>query len=420
MRADPSRVSIVVSRFPKFTETFVVNEALALERLGVDIVIHPLLRPEPPPHQPAAAPLVARARYGNPWGVDSLCALVRVTASQPKVLGGIVGVVVRRTWRRPALLAKQLALLPRICAVALDVRDLGVGHVHAHFAVNAGFAAFGIGRLTGIPYSIVAHGSDVHKHQLMLREKVAEAAFVTTVSHYNRKVMLSACDVGNADRIEVVRVGVDLSRSPADSDEAHRGEDSTERVDETPLVLCVGTLHEVKGQAHLIEAIAELARRGRDVRAELIGDGEDRDTLRSLIDELGVASRVRLVGALPHEHVLARYRRAAVVVAPSVPSSDGRKEGIPTVLIEAMAAGAGVVASDLAGISELVQHDVTGLLVPPGDSRAISDAIEVVLDDADAATRRRAAASELVRTEYDADVTAARIRTLITERGGSR
>ena len=413
------RVSIVVSRFPKFTETFVVNEALALQRLGVDVVVHPLLRAEPPPHQPAAVPLVARARFGNPWGIRSLGALVRVAASQPKVVAGIIGVLVRRTWRRPAVLGKHLALLPRICAIALDVRDLHIGHVHAHFAVNAGFAAFCIGRLTGVPYSIVAHGSDVHKHQLMLGEKVAEAAFVATVSQYNREVIRSACDAADADRIEVVRVGVDLTGLPEIAGDGADGlvGDASEAV---PLVLCVGTLHEVKGQSHLVAAIAELDRRGRKVRAELIGDGVDRSSLRSQIEELGVSHLVQLMGAMPHEQVLAQYRRAAVVVAPSVPSSDGRKEGIPTVLIEAMAAGVDVVASDLAGISELVQHDRTGSLVPPGDPVAIADAIEASLDDATAAGRRRAAAQELVRTEYDIDVTSARILALITGQGGTR
>lgn len=153
---------------------------------------------------------------------------------------------------------------------------------------------------------------------------------------------------------------------------------------------------------------------------ELIGGGKDKHQLDTLARELGIADRVRLVGSVPHHEVLLRYRDASLVVAPSVESHDGRKEGIPTVLIEAMAASVNVIASDLAGIAELVQHNVTGLLTQPGDHLAIANAIERLLDDPVLADLLRHQAHTLVKEEYDIDATAAQMASLIVVAGGDR
>ena len=406
--ADGLAIAVVVSRFPKFTETFVVSEIEAFGALGVPVEIHPLLPPEPGPHQPAAVPLVERAHYGALGGRPELVSFARTIGRRPRTMAGIVARLVGDTWRRPTFLLKDLVLLPRICRVAASVRAGGSTHVHAHFATHGGFAAWAIGRLTGLPYSIVAHGSDVHRHQAMLATKVAEAAFVATVSHFNRSVILDACGPDVADRVHVVRVGVDLSsiRSTA-----------LRPVPPVPTVVCVGTLHEVKGQRHLVDAIGLLAEQGREVRAELIGDGPDRDDLHQRIRRAGVDHLVELVGPLPHDAVLAHHREVDLIVTPSVPSRDGRREGLPAVIIEAMACGLPVVASDLAGISELVEHERSGLLVPPGDAVALAEAIDRLLSDADLREQVRANALERVRAEFSVAETAGRMVELMRTGG---
>lgn len=405
----PARhIAVVVSRFPKFTETFVVNEILAFDRMGWRVEIFPLLPPEAGPHQPAAGALMPRARFGRTWGMPSVGALVRTLGRRPRATGAIIGRLIRDTWRHPRFLVKDAVLLPRVCAIAEEMRSIGVTHVHAHFATHAGFAAWAIGRLTGLPYSIVAHGSDVHRHQAMLGTKVAEAQFVATVSEYNRQVILSVSPDDAAGKVVVVRNGVDLSAAQESDQPAAQS-----ITGELPTVLCVGTLHEVKGQAHLIRAVGELAERGRAVRVELLGDGEDRHGLESLAAAVGVEDRVRFRGAVPHGEVLASYRGAAAVVTPSVESSDGRKEGMPTVLLESMATGVPVIASDLAGIAELVEHEHTGLLVPPGDHLALADAIERLLGDTALADRLRRAGRRRVVEEYDIARTSAHMASLI-------
>lgn len=398
------RIAVVVSRFPKFTETFVVDEVLALRQLGVDVELFPLLPVEPEPHQPAAGPLVAGAHFGTPWGRDSASALLATARRRPGALLGTVLRLLLDTWRRPAFLLKDLALLPRVCAIARVVDEQRLDHVHAHFATHAGFAAWAIGRLTGLPYSIVAHGSDVHRHQAMLPTKVREAAFVATVSEYNRSVILARCGPAVTDRVHVVRQVVHLPADPADDVAGAGG---------VPTVSCVGTLHEVKGQRHVVEAVARLVVLGRRVRLDLVGDGPDLDDLRDLAARRGLGDRVRFLGALPHDAVIECYARSKVVVVPSVASSDGRREGLPTVIVEAMACGTPVVASDLSGIPELVEHEQTGLLVAPGDVEGLASAIERLLDDPELRARLRAAASARVEREFAPSATAGRIAELI-------
>lgn len=400
--ASTAEIAVVMSRFPKFTETFVVNEILGLERHGITVHIYPLLAKQPGPHQRSAAALVERAHYGRPWSIPAIAALFNNLLTRPRALGAIVGRLVADTWRSPHMMLKDLSLLPRTCAIADELNGSKVSHIHAHFLTHGGFAAWALGRLTGLPYSVVAHGSDVHRHRAMMKTKVAEAAFIAAISDYNRAVIDEEC--GPVGRIEVVHCGVDVSHiAPASA--ADRAP--------SPLVVCVGTLHEVKGQRYLIEAAADLKRRGRRVDVELVGDGPDGSMLAELAARLGVDDRVELVGPLDHNEVIERYRRAHVMVAPSVASRDGRREGIPTVIMEAMAAGTPVVASDLSGIPELVVHEDSGLLTPPGDSSAIADAIERILDDPDLAARLAGNADRTVREAFDLGRTTGRLAELM-------
>ncbi len=399
---DTGKIAVVMSRFPKFTETFVVNEILGLEARGVAVEIFPLLPEQPGPHQPRAEPLVRRAHFGRPWGLPAIAALVDLLITRPGCLVSIVLRLIADTWRAPTMLVKDLYLIPRTCAIADQISSSQVSHIHAHFLTHGGFAAWALGRITGLPYSVVAHGSDVHRHQGTMTTKVAEAEFIAAISEFNRSVIRRRC--GEVGRVEVVHCGIDVAHIvPAGRHD--RAPD--------PLVVCVGTLHEVKGQRHLIEAVAELKRRGRRVDVELIGSGRDHAKLADLAAWLDVDDRVTLTGSLEHGQVIERYRRAHIMVAPSVPSSDGRREGIPTVIMEAMAAGTPVIASALSGIPELVIHGETGLLVEPGDAVGIADAIARLLDDENEAAALAAEAGRRVREDFDITSTTARLAELM-------
>jgi glycosyltransferase involved in cell wall biosynthesis len=166
-------------------------------------------------------------------------------------------------------------------------------------------------------------------------------------------------------------------------------------------ILCTGTLHEVKGQTHLVEACRLLAERGVPFRCELLGDGPDRSALERQIASAGLTGSVELLGRCTREGVAKRLREVDVFVGPSVPSRDGRREGIPVALMEAAASGLPVVASDLSGIPEAITDGEHGYLIPPGDSVGLADALERLAADRELCLRMGRAGRERMLREFD-------------------
>jgi glycosyltransferase involved in cell wall biosynthesis len=274
----------------------------------------------------------------------------------------------------------------------------GVDHVHCHFANHPAVAGFLVHRLTGIPYSFTAHGSDLHVDRHMLCRKVAEAAFVVTISEYNRRLILHECGERFGDKVTVIHSGVDTS--------LFDGSDRPSSSD-TFTILSVGTLHEVKGQTVLVDACRRLADSGVNAVCRLVGSGPDRDRLERQIASSGLTGRVILEGSRTRDEVAALLREADVLAAPSVPTKAGKREGIPVVLMEAQASALPVVASDLSGIPELVEDGVTGLLVPPGDPGALARALERLAGDPELRRRLGAAGRQKVVREFELRRTAA-------------
>ncbi len=367
--ADEARpVAYVMSRFPKLTETFVLFEALEMERQGTPVEIYPLLRERCEVMHPEAQSMVERAHYTPLLSSAIVAAVLRNLFRRPARLMSALATTIRANIGSPKFLTGGLLFFPKTVYLAEQMERRGVGHLHAHFASHPAAAAYVIHRLTGIPYSFVAHGTDLHVDRHMLREKVRDAAFVVAISDYNRELILSECGREHAEKVIVVHCGVDPSvfrprEHPCDAGGPLRR-------------LCTGTLHEVKGQRYLIEACALLRDRGVKVECRFIGEGADRAALTELIRQLGLETSVQLLGSLPREAVARELAAADVLVAPSVPTKDGRREGIPVALMEGMATGIPVVASDLSGIPELVVNGESGLLTEPRNPRTIADALE--------------------------------------------
>ena len=401
-------VAYVMSRFPKLTETFIVREILAMEALGHRVDVYPLLRERSPIVQPGTEGIVARAVYLPFISPAILASQVYWLRRRPRAYLSLVRDIVRGAWGSPNFLVGGLAILPKVAHAARRIAAGGASHVHCHFANHPATAGLIIHRLTDLPFSFTAHGSDLHRDRHLLAEKAREAAFVVAISRSNADVIAETCGPWVRDRLHVIHCGVDVEAfRPAQA----RDEPRVAKGRFT--ISAIGTLHEVKGQVHLVEACRRLAARGLDVACTLIGDGPDRAMLAERIRGAGLGGTVELLGALPADRIATHLRTTDVLVVPSVPSADGRREGIPVVLMEAMASGVPVVASRLSGIPELVKDGVSGLLVAPGDADGLASAVARLHDDA--ALRRRLAerGRQVVLDGFDIRASAARLAAAI-------
>jgi glycosyltransferase involved in cell wall biosynthesis len=399
----PVRVAYVMSRFPKLTETFVLDEMIAVERHGAAVELFPLLRERAAHVHAEAVPWIPRAHYLPFLSPAILASNATMIVRRPRRYFGALGAMLRGTARSWNFLLGGIGIFPKVVHAAREMERLGVRHVHCHFANHPALAGFLIHRLTGIPFSFTAHGSDLNVDRTMLPGKVREAAFAVTISETNRRLIETTCG-GPVSNLVVLHVGIDGRRfAPRPRGPVAEGAPRPARI------LCIGTLHEVKGQRHLIAAARILAEQGRTFELSFVGDGPDRAELEALAAGIAPGGRVAFLGQLTRDRIVELLADADLLVAPSVPTASGKREGIPVVLIEAMASGVAVVASHLSGIPELVEDGVTGLTVAPGDAAGLASAIGALLDDPDRRASLAIAGRRRVEREFDLDRNAARL-----------
>ena len=379
-----SRVGYVVKMYPRFSETFIVTELLSMQRIGVNCEIFSLRPPIDPHFNASLAQVRAPVHYLRSTGLRA-GDLWEILQRAQSVLGGIGGHLAE-------LLALDVRDAAQVVELAIAVRERGITHLHAHFASVAATVARLAARLSGIGYSVTAHAKDIFHADVdpaELRAKLRDAVDVVTVSDYNLQ-HLRASYGPDAARVRRVYNGLDLDEF-----------DYSSPAERPSVIAAVGRLVEKKGFGDLIDAVALLHRAGRDVRLELVGAGELADALRRQVNDRGLAGVVTLRGALPQDEVRRIVGSAAVFAAPCIVAPDGNRDGLPTVVLEAMAVGTPVVATPVTGIPEVVRDGVTGLLAPERDPAALATALAELLDDPHLRESLAKSARQLVEEEFD-------------------
>jgi glycosyltransferase involved in cell wall biosynthesis len=285
-----------------------------------------------------------------------------------------------------------------------------VDRVHVHFANRAAHTAVFLKEISGIPFSVTAHGQDFMKDlgsDDLLREICAAAEFVAAETDYSRDLLRQRCP-NSAAKIHRVYNGIDLERFPAPrSCNGNR----------IAQIVSVGRLVAFKGFEDLVDACAELARRGIDFVCDIIGDGPLRETLQARIELLDLSSRVNLLGSLSQGAVLEKLQAADLFALASTTDAHGATDVFPTVILEAMASARPVVSTRLAGIPELVVDGQTGMLAPPGDSTALAHALEQLLRDPELRLRFGHAGRERVEQHFRIAQTVAPLIKLFEKAG---
>ena len=401
MSGGSRRIGYVLKRFPRISETFVAAELIELERQGEHVTVFALSRPDEP------------FEHGF---VQGLRAQVVYLPHRPLRQPGRVLRALASAWRRAPrgwLRAARSALAPpslkgwrKLLQATVLRRELElerIDHVHAHFATSAARLASLARLMDGPTYSVTAHAKDIFHEEVesvRLREKLAGAAFVATVSEANADYLAPLL---GSRRPLVVSNAVDLARLGAPEANGRTAD----------VVLSVARLIEKKGLGDLVAASGILRRRGLVHTVELVGDGPLREELEAAGAREGTT--VRFHGALPSEQVLRLYRRAAVFCLPCVVAASGDRDGLPTSVLEAMALGVPVVTTPLNGLAEAVVDGETGLLVPGHDPAALADALELLLVDPALRERLATAARRRVEERFSLSRSVEQLRALFPE-----
>lgn len=378
------KVGYVVKRYPRFSETFIVNEILAHEAAGRALEIFSLYPPNDAHFQDVISRVRSRVTYvpGESLRATELWSTLEGAAGEMpgfwERLEGARGANAREVYQAVWLARRVVAG--------------GIGHLHAHFGTTAAAVARLAARFAGIRYTFTAHAKDIFHEEVNaedLRRKMTDAASVITVSDFNVAHLRREHGLAAA-KVRRLYNGIDLERFPFGDPEVRERK-----------VIAVGRLIEKKGFAVLVESMALLRSEGVEATCEIIGSGELEGALRRQISDLGLGDRVQLSGALPQGEVIRRVGAASVFAAPCVVGGDGNADGLPTVLLEAMALGTPCVATDVTGIPEVVRSGETGWLVRQREAGELARALRMLLQDAGLRRRLATGARALLEAEFD-------------------
>lgn len=399
MKTSP-RIGYVLKVYPRTSQTFVLTELLAHERAGLAMDIFSLRRTDDTRFHAALAkvqsPVFQIARAGS-----KATLVLNELREHGQHLPQLWDVVQNSGANAEDLL--QAARLSRA------ITDRGIVHLHAHFGTVATVVARLASKITGVSYSFTAHAKDIF-HEIVdedvLRKKLADAAGVVTVSQFN-VAFLKDKYTDAADGVKLIYNGLNL-------DEFHFEPEG----DRPPLILAVGRLVEKKGFSYLLEACALLHSRGIPFRCEIVGGGVLEPDLHEQLRALDLEGCVEFCGAMSQSDVIKKIRQARVLAAPCVHAGDNDRDGLPTILLEAMALGTPCISTPVTGIPEVLKHEETGLMVAERNEVELADACERLLSEQALCDVLTQNARGLIEENFDIEKNTAKIRAFFSEMTG--
>lgn len=384
------RIAYLLHRFPAKTDTFIKREIRSLQKAGTDVQIISVWKP----HGTETTREMLEEWSGNvsfllpQSALSILRALFAIAFLSPRRFAAAVRLALATSRLGVRGLIYQMFYLAEAMLAAALLRKHTVHHIHNHFGDHSGVVTMLTSKLTGIGYSISFHGPHVFfdARNAAIKEKIGNARFIRCISYFCRSQLIVLSESSDLPSLKIVHCGLDLTkyqfRLPRQ---------------EVRQIFCAARLAPEKGIEFLVQALALLIAKNRDVHLRLAGDGPSRAALEDTARKLGVADRVSFLGNLSEQDVAQELSSSDLFVLPSL------AEGVPVSIMEAMAIGVPVIATNIAGTSELVESGKTGFLVRPTDFQAIADAVVTMMDDHD--FRRRAAELGRAKVADEFDVT---------------
>ena len=396
MKHEQARVlGMVLKGYPRISETFISNEIALLEERGFKIHIFSMRNPRESFSHRSIERIKAGVTYLPSTLFSSLHRFfmpnMRTFRKNPGAYLKALGQMCRSFIRS----GKSASIKHVLQAGYLvdHLKDGGnVTHLHAHFAHSPTSVARYAALMGGLSFSFTGHAKDIYTQKPdKVKAKLSQATFAVTCTQYNKRYLQVLSP--NGKPVHCVYHGIDLS--------LFSSQGAREKTEPPYRIMSVARMVEKKGLPTVLNALALLKKDGVDFEYVLVGSGDHKEKVRALIDELGLSGQTTLTGTITHDEVLEHYRKADLFVLGCQVARNGDRDGIPNVLAEAMAMGVPVAATTVSGIPELVQSGINGLLVEPGDPRALADAMLKLLGDSELRAKLIPAGRETVARIFD-------------------
>ncbi len=363
-------VGYVLKKFPRNSETFILNEILALQRHGVDVTVFSLNRPDDGVYHRGLSELKRPVVYMLGRRPETMPAHLKacwplISARKEQVWGQFEDLV---QGQRP----DTWGILNWSLDLALLLKKHRIDRMHAHFATIAAYVARGASSLTGIPYSVTCHAKDIYRDGVTgdrFTSLLGASDFVVTVCEANRRYILDNLEGHKLD-LRVLYNGVDVTAFHP----------QTRKPSAQPTILSVGRLVEKKGFHVLFDALALMKQQGFTPKCQIIGDGEDLERLKKQVVDLQL-DNVEWLGMRTQDEVRAAMSQATVMALPCIIGADGNRDALPTVLLEALAAGLPILSTPVGGVEEIADFGKAGVIVPPADAQAVATELTSLLRD---------------------------------------
>lgn len=399
----PKKIIYILSQFPEIHETFILREIKALKDRGIDILILSLKPCRDKVIHDEARELMKKTIYGK---VHGLWFTVHSILHPVKTISTFF-YVVKTYSKSPKEFIKAIYVWLECFYFARIIHKEKIMHIHSHWATMPTTAAVILSKLTGVPFSFTAHAWDIFVNCDGLEGKINKAKFVVTCTDYNRKFLSHFCKNGQHKKVHLNYHGIDVDKFTVHSSQL------TSKL----VILAIGRLVETKGFEYLIEACRILNDKEISFECRIVGSGPLENKLKSLAISYGLRDRINFLGIRNQEEIKKLYSEATVLTQPSVMAKNGDRDGIPNVILEAMALGAPVIATNFSGISEAVIDKDTGILVPDRDSSALAEAIVTLWQDEQLRERLSLNGRKLIESKFNTDTNIKELLTIFTSYG---